>query len=176
MLVARHDKYLRHVKDFGKPPLGLVVEDLVRQFPGPCLARTRDVSVPARWVVGKREPDTILCKGACAGISETGICYHARRGLQFLGFIEANLSQARVSVMVQGAVELSIANLNKDSIGKELYASGPDQFNTDGEGPCVGRIFYISNLERGRAMCVFQKGSSKKQLVLDLIGQSAKFI
>ena len=158
------DPYLRMVRDFPKPGIGLTVEDIFRQFPGPCLARNRDYSIPARWEVLPRKADTLLCKGACAGISETGICYHARRGLRFLGFIEANLSQARVSVMVQGAIELPICSLTKDSLGQDLYSVGPNEFSLEKDGFWVGKIFRLNPERIDVCMVVFSLG---KKIILD---------
>ena len=159
----RTDKYLRHVTDFPRPGIGLVVEDLISKTPHPEICRSKDTSISALVELFRRDSLEILAKGAAVGVDPAGLCRHVRPGLKgFLGFCEKNLGLGRLAVTTQGAYELTIPGLSSDSVGKTVFALGPDEFNVDGEGLSVGKILYLCE-RPGKAMVAFQRFDSPKK-------------
>ena len=164
------DRWLRHVRDFPRPGIGLVIEDLIGKTPHPEICRSRDTGVPSLCEIFSRDPREILARGCAAGMARDGLIHHLQpdhRG--FCGFIERNLDQGRVAVVTQGAQELIVLGVSQNSIGKTVYASGPDEFNVDGEGFFVGKILYLCE-RPGKAMVVF---SLRKKM--EIIGDNVKF-
>jgi hypothetical protein len=167
------DPYLRRASSFPKPPLGLVLEDIISKFPGPEICRTRDTSIPVLVEIFRRDPQQILCRGAAVGLDAGGICRHAQPGLKgFIGFAEKNLDQGRVAVVTQGAFEISIPGLSS----KEVYCTGQDSFNSEGKGFLVGKILYQNPERPNKVMCVFQRHDSPKKMILDFSAHTAKFL
>jgi hypothetical protein len=176
MVEPRHDAYRRLVRDYLPAPIGMTALDLFNRNPGPTILNNWDLGIPVLGETLPRDPAEFLARGLACGIDRAGFVRHIQPGLQgFVGFIFQNLENAKVYVKTQGALELMIPGLSKSSIGKTIFAVGPNTFSFN-EGLCVGRILYINPERADRAMVVFQRFDSPKKIELDLIAHSAKFI
>lgn len=166
VIFTEEDPYITYERDV-KVPLGLSVEQAVRQIPRINISRTYESINDTEQVDRKRLKDEILCPGAACGISADGLVRHffPDRDLSWLGFLIALGDNGVVCVRTRGSVILHLPGAVR---GQRVFCSGPDKFSlieTKGSVE-IGLVRHIS--EAVKAAVAFKRAGDSRPLNLDV--------
>jgi len=163
------DPYLLPVWNV-KTPLGLSPVDC-RAGGRAILNRTKEMGVKTRQQTFKRDPNFLLCQGACAGISNDGIVRHLWPNFKpqnFVGIVEKNTGYDGVIIMTRGAIILRIPGVEKKHRGHPVYALDVNTFTLDQKkgGVLIGTVRHIRPDRPGCCSVAFKKYDNQKPLNL----------
>lgn len=149
-----YDPYLRRKQDY-RPIPGLSFIDQVRSSPGPLIPLSVELggSDPRQRSL-PRDPDELLCAGACCGIDRNGIVRHLQPGLVgFVGFAVGNEEQNRVHLRYRFRAFLRVPDATASDRGKEVFATGPAGPFSIQQSEGAYRIGFIRFKESGSDQC-----------------------
>ncbi len=172
-VAVQKDEFLRYMKNI--PVIrGLSTEDAATKVPFRMLIRTKEIieKEPFGYKKLPRDPETLLCAGAACGIDHDGIVRHCYPNIYdlkgFIGFVETNLGNGKVSVWVRGAVILKIGGITSADVGKTVFCTGPNDFTLNGTtgGFAVGEVKFVQPDREHQACVEFKSYDDQKPLNL----------